>query len=163
MAKQIVTLCDACLEDEAGDVSATSIQINLNGQAHEIDLCEGHMNSLVAPLAGFLADHGQPVKQKTGNTPILHCPVSGCSKSYTSKSGLRGHIASKHPDTTAAAASDVDPAELHTCPDCGKHFEKAQGLGSHRARAHNYRTTNPQSVKRRKQKQKQRQKAEAAA
>jgi uncharacterized C2H2 Zn-finger protein len=50
---------------------------------------------------------------------------------------------------TPETESDQRPPESaeFTCPDCGKAFESPQGLGSHRARAHGYRSK-PEKPKR---------------
>jgi hypothetical protein len=64
------------------------------------------------------------------------CPMAGCGKVPTSRSGLATHLRGFHDGMTIAKATGQP--EPYACPEpgCGFTSARAQGLGAHRRAAH---------------------------
>lgn len=135
-----------------------------------IDLCPECFKALVEPLRELIAHEGQPVRpadetKKQRRRPMgrrsvfveredgrIDCPDPECGASYQSRSTWRKHLKNVHDlgvnEAEALYGSNIsadDPQlpldELpYACPDCDKRFAAMQGLGSHRARSHGYRS-----------------------
>lgn len=76
------------------------------------------------------------------------CMHNDCDRDFASVAGLRGHLRAVHDDRVNGALPENGGRPLtFKCPDCGEAFAKNQGLGSHRARLHGYRSTNSHANK----------------
>lgn len=155
MAQRIETYCDKHLakgEDVPGATWRIAVQVPGGKLASfDVDACADCASDFV-DLASYLNEHGRPVGKRANaasdETPESErtCPVCG----FVSKSrpAMMTHVRASH-DTTVGAVQRAngapttdapEDATAYPCPDCGRGFATPQGLGSHRARSHGYRS-----------------------
>lgn len=160
MAREIVTLCDPCLAEDVRSTGRT-IEIGIEGKSRTVELCETHELQLLKPLADILGRFGQrvtltaPAGSRTSvprppraagpaavdpGAPRLGKPPTGprdlaciaCEMTYSTPSGLAGHLVRIHGVSATATLSAAYGAR---CPLCG-HEGSASGLGVHSGSAH---------------------------
>lgn len=150
MAQRITTVCDqhqAQDEDVAGDTWTLALP-GAGGKltTWEIDLCSECAQPL-QHLADFLAELGRPVgkrPRKPYGEPDHDTPESArtcpeCGIVSANRKAMRSHLWANHdkrlrdyPDGHAPPPAPTD----YLCPECGRTFNRSQGLGAHRQRAH---------------------------
>jgi len=155
MARQIVTLCDVCLGEDARTEGRT-VEVTLDGKSRTVELCETHEAQLLKPLADVLAEFGAKAGAGTSHVvrtprrrtadagePVIRRgkePASGerdleclaCGASYASAAGLAGHYAAAHGQPARTTLSVVFGDR---CPLCGV-TTAAKRLGRHTGGVH---------------------------
>lgn len=164
MAQRIVTDCDVHgTRDESVPAETFDLVVRRQGEGFRfltVDLCETCAKPLTdlwveladkgrsfdgSAAAGLHAAAGSAIRKRPNPlaTPTrprsdsaeLKCPA--CDRDFKNRGTLQKHCRQHHGKRLAELLGE---SLTHVCPDCGKAFAKAQGLGAHRAKSHGYRT-----------------------
>ena len=139
--------CDNHADRES--VPGTTRRVDLGRGPYELELCETCWEEIPAgKLDKLIAEWGRQVDGKAGTEKQrVKCPFCTAPPLHSARNWQR-HLDSKHPDQTAdllrviagpsrpgTQVPEPEP-EGPTCPECGKGFATAKGMGAHRWRTH---------------------------
>lgn len=169
MAKEIVAWCDRHLAKQE-HVTGSELRIAINGRESALDLCASCTDDVVGPVLELLKEFGQPVREARSVTgAAFNCSV--CGRPFIKRGSWRNHMRKVHsmtaaqvdavaetgtPDSGTAGAERQNPGGggeapnplPFVCeePDCGRRFEKVQGLNMHQMRAHGVLQGDPKNL-----------------
>lgn len=140
MAREIVTWCDRCLDDDQRSASK-SHRVSIDGYDRLIDLCPDHAKEYLDVLRELIERVGQRVEttttgQATTTTPPVRmydkvrCGI--CNAEFR-RQYMNAHAATRHDGNLSILGEDL-PA--YRCGDCGNFFTTKQGLTMHTQRVH---------------------------
>lgn len=140
MAREILikTWCDVCMKDndhtEPRRIEAEfSGDVTVGTASRHIDLCSQHEQMIIGDLVEQLQRFGSPVGAGSGQTDSdgrHSCPIQGCTKVYSHRNSLAGHLRKVH----GQSISDyVDDDDRYSCsvPGCDSVATSSQGRAAH--------------------------------
>jgi hypothetical protein len=149
----ITAYCDRCVADGAHEPATETFTVAIapgerpTGRPHLIELCERHGKEL-HELNALVQEHGlltdkiatpasRPMATATGTPDV--CPVPGCGRRFTTRTGVRDHLRNVHKTSYKAVYGNGGRSQTPaTCTVCGFVAASGTGLSAH------VRSTHPQ-------------------